>query len=57
MSEAQGPRLLVSMPDSSIAIPRDGRPDQYPIRDPAPQRPTGDRPSLAVRRRRRLLNS
>ena len=46
--------LPVTLPDKSLAIPRDReRRDQFPIRNPEPaKRPA--RPSLGRRRRRRL---
>jgi hypothetical protein len=43
----------VTLPDTSLAIPRDKRPDMFPIRVPVPAKPIR-RPSLAHRRRRRL---
>lgn len=58
MPEEQRLRLPVSLPDTSVAIPRsDQRPDLFPIRQAQPQGPIGRKPSLAARRRRRLVNS
>jgi hypothetical protein len=49
--------LPIALPDTSIAIPRnDQRRDLYPIRQPDPPK-FPRRPSLAMRRRRRLVNS
>jgi hypothetical protein len=47
--------LPLSLPDHSLAIPRNDRPDLFPIRQPDPPK-FRRRPSLANRRRRHLLN-
>jgi hypothetical protein len=54
MAEEQRPRLPIRLPDSSVAIPHDKRPDMFPIRVPAPAKPIR-RPSLAHRRRQHLI--
>ncbi len=49
------PCLPVTLPDTSLAIPRDTeRRDLFPIRKPKQSKPAPRRPSLATRRRRRL---
>jgi hypothetical protein len=49
--------LPVTLPDTSIAVPRKGaRPDLFPIRAPEPPKFVR-RPSLATRRRARLMNT
>jgi hypothetical protein len=49
--------LPVTLPDTSLAIPRnDQRRDLFPIRPPEPPRPAR-RQSLAHRRRRQLIGA
>jgi hypothetical protein len=49
--------LRVTLPDTSVAVSRDGqRRDLFPIRAPEPPRFVR-RPSLATRRRARLMNT
>jgi hypothetical protein len=58
MSDERRLGLPISLPDTSVAIPRnDRRIDLVPIRQPQPRVPLGRKPSLAARRRRRLINS
>jgi hypothetical protein len=53
--ENPGIKPSVSLPDTSIAIPRtEQRPHQFPIRQPEPPAPRPIRQSVAGRWRRRV---